>query len=177
MKEQEQFAIITGTNLKGGKTELLARHYGALLEGRGRKVSYFNLADLPKDFIFTDLWNGPSETLRKVVSEKMEPAHKFIFVIPEYNGSFPGVLKAFIDCLPREVFYGKKAGLMGLSSGHSGALRAMDQFGDVLNYLRVSVLYAKPKLSKIDESFNGDQLINERALSLLEHHCDEMMAF
>ncbi len=177
MKRQEQFAVITGTNLKGGKTEYLARHYIALLESSGQQVTYFNLADLPRDFIFADLWNGPSATLKNVIDTHLLPATKFVFVIPEYNGSFPGVLKAFIDCLPREVFYGKKAGLIGMSSGHTGALRAMDQFGDILNYLRVSVLYAKPKLSNIDDCFNSDQLINERAVRLLEHHCEEMINF
>ena len=29
----------------------------------------------------------------------MSQSEKFVFIVPEYNGSFPGVLKTFIDGL------------------------------------------------------------------------------
>ncbi len=33
----------------------------------------------------------------KMENELLIPTEKFIFIIPEYNGTFPGVLKAMID--------------------------------------------------------------------------------
>ena len=46
------------------------------------------------------------------IQEIVTKTDKFIFVIPEYNGSFPGVLKVFIDaCSFPESFYEKKAAL------------------------------------------------------------------
>ncbi len=51
----------------------------------------------------------------KVEEEVLIPAQKFIFILPEYNGTFPGVLKAMIDNTDvRKVWLHKKA----LAHGH-----------------------------------------------------------
>lgn len=102
---------------------------------------------------------------------------KLIFVVPEYNGGFPGILKAFIDACPSNVFYGKKAGLIGLSAGRSGSLRAMDQLTNVLNYLQVNVYFAKPKLSGIDDLVKSEELVDTESLDILKKHASGFIEF
>ena len=81
------------------------------------------------------------------------PVRKLVIIVPEYNASFPGVLKAFIDGLtyPGGI-QGKKAALVGLSGGGQGGLLAMTHLTDVLMYLGTTVLpsaYACPSSTRI----------------------------
>ena len=56
-------------------------------------------------------------------------------VVPEYNGSFPGILKYFIDLLPfPESFDCRPVSYVGVSAGQWGALRAVEQLQLVFGY-------------------------------------------
>ena len=73
--------------------------------------------------------------------KKLMAVKKFVFITPEYNGSFPGVLKAFIDGMRYPgTFEGKKCALVGLSAGNQGAALAMSHLTDIFNYLGMNVL-------------------------------------
>jgi len=156
--------IISGTNRPGSNSEKIANFYHKFTP---EETQVLCLKDLPRDFVFADTFCDGSPEFNKIVEKNIIKADKFIFIIPEYNGGFPGILKAFIDAVHPKNFHNKKAALVGLSSGHSGALRPMDQFSDILHYLQVEVLSAKPKLSGVELLIKEDQLIDERALSLL----------
>ncbi len=170
--------IIGGTNRPNSNSMLISRKYAQHLESKGQSSQILNLEDLPNDFVFCDMFGERTEAMKLIIAQYFENIDKFVFVIPEYNGGFPGVLKAFIDCLPPSVFYNKKAGLIGLSSGNAGSLRGMDQFGNVLNYLKVNVLFAKPKLSQIESLLEKDpELTDKRINQLLDDHADLMINF
>lgn len=170
--------IIVGTNRPGSNTERVAKHYKSLLEQRGVEHAFLHLDELPVDFIFNDMWGNRSAAMEAIIERTILPSDKYVFVIPEYNGGFPGILKGFIDCVPPKAWQGKKAGLIGVATGKAGALRPLDQFTNVLNYLKVSVLYAKPKLAEVQFAFNDTgELTDACVLALLEEHADLMMAF
>jgi NAD(P)H-dependent FMN reductase len=173
----DQFTIITGTNRPNSNSEKIAEVYASLLHNAGGEGRILRLTELPRDFVFTDMWDERSSQMQAIIDEYMVPANKYIFIVPEYNGGFPGVLKAFIDCVPPKTFQGKKAGLVGLSSGKAGGLRPMDQLSNVMNYLKVSVLYAKPKLSEIEMLLSDNRLNDERANELLRQHVQLMLEF
>lgn len=59
----------------------------------------------------------------------------FVFVVPEYNHGFPGVLKTALDFLYRE-WHDKAAGFVGY--GVDGAARAIEQLRPILGYLKVA---------------------------------------
>ncbi len=166
--------IISGTNRPNSNSEKIANFYNNLTPEKSQVLC---LKDLPKDFVFADTYSEGSKEFNQIVNDKIVNANRFIFVIPEYNGGFPGVLKAFIDAVPPKHFHDKKAALVGLSSGHTGALRPMDQFSDILHYLKVEVLSAKPKLSGIEKLIENDVLVDERALSLLNDQIERFKKF
>lgn len=166
--------IIAGTNRPDSNSEKIANFYNDLIPEESQVLA---LQDLPNDFVFADTYGEGCADFNKIVTEKVINADKFIFVIPEYNGGFPGVLKAFIDAVPPKEFYNKKAALVGISSGHTGALRPMDQFSDILHYLKVEVLSAKPKLSGIESLLTGDKLTDERSLDLLNDQIERFAKF
>lgn len=166
--------IIAGTNRPDSNSLRIANFYNELIPDDSQVLA---LKDLPNDFVYADTYGEGSEAFNKVVNDKVINADKFIFIIPEYNGGFPGVLKAFIDAVPPKHFYNKKAALVGLSSGHTGALRPMDQFSDILHYLKVEVLSAKPKLSGIENLITDNKLTDERAINLLKDQIDRFAKF
>ena len=111
---------------------------------------------------------GMSPDLRQVQDEVIEPAQRFIFVFPEYNGSFPGILKLFIDALSvrkyKESFKDKKSISFGVATGRAGNLRGLDQFDQVLQHLGVHTFNRKVPLSQISKFMEGDEIVDETTL-------------
>lgn len=177
MNDGNRITIIAGTNREKSNSALVGNHYAKVVSTIGGDPMMLDLRNLPHDFIFSDMYGERSVAMEKVIHDYMESTDKFVFVIPEYNGGFPGVLKAFVDAVPPRVFHGKKAGLIGLSSGHAGGLRPLDQFTNVLNYLQVNVLHLKPKLSNIEGAIDAGEITNARAKGLLERHAELMLKF
>jgi len=170
--------VIISTNRNNSYTSKVARTYLELLKQKTEDCQLLDLAQLPKDVAFSETYGQRSEAFAETFEKTMSESDKFVFVMPEYNGGFPGILKLFIDAIPPKHLHGKKAGLIGCASGHAGALRPMDQFTNVLNYLRVDVIADKPKLSKIEDAFSpsGD-MVNQRYLDQLERHSERMVSF
>ncbi|MCK5209002.1 MAG: NAD(P)H-dependent oxidoreductase, partial [Cyclobacteriaceae bacterium] len=128
--------IIVGTNRKDSVSQQIARQYAEILKELGVESNILNLMDLPIDYIYSALYEniGKNEQFNRMRS-LMNHSKKFVFIIPEYNGSFPGVLKAFIDGLDRtKALVDKKCALIGLSAGDQGAGLALSHFTDILNY-------------------------------------------
>lgn len=103
-------------------------------------------------------------------------ADKIIFVVPEYNASYPGVLKLFLDIIDHTQWEGKKACIIGVSAGRGGNLRGMEHLTTVLNYLKINVYHDKLPLSNTKELIdtNGalipevQKTINELIFSFLK---------
>src|SRR5262249_50920674 len=89
-------------------------------------TSFDALGEIPPYDMDADTQPGPApvEALRAAVRE----ADALLFVTPEYNYSVPGVLKNAIDWASRPPattpLRGKPAGMMGVSQGMSGTIRA-----------------------------------------------------
>ncbi len=150
--------IISSTNRKNSATQKVALHISNQLKKSNSPFNYLSLEELPHDFLFSNFNGNLNTEFQKITDEKIIPASKFIFVIPEYNGAFPGILKSFIDCIPPKHFHNKHAALVGVADGHAGALRALDMFTLILNHIRVDVHWNKPKLSDIGNNFEGENL-------------------
>ena len=102
--------LISGTNRPNSRTGLLTDYYKNKIEEKGIETELVSLVDLPPNIIESDLYGNRSEGFQKI-QDIITASQKFIFVVPEYNGSFPGVLKLFIDaCKFPESFKYKKSG-------------------------------------------------------------------
>lgn len=171
--------IISGTNRKAAKSLAIAKIYTQVLEELGEKAEIIDLGQLPSDFVFTALYDeaGKNEAFN-VYRKKMADGQKFVFIVPEYNGSFPGVLKSFIDGLEYpHSFKGKKCALLGLSSGDQGAGPALSHLTDIFHYCGMHVLAKKQRLNHIDGSFDGDKLVNEKYLKRIKEQAEELVTF
>lgn len=178
-RKLEKILIISGTNRSEALSPLCAEAYAQIANSEGIETEIIDLRELPADFTFTALYGnaGKNEDFN-ALREKMKLADKFVFVVPEYNGSFPGVLKAFIDGLEfPDTFTGKKAALIGVSAGMLGSSHAMSHLTDILNYCGTHVLARKPRLTLISKSFKGEKLTNEEYLGQMKKQLKELIDF
>jgi len=178
--EGPRVGLVCATSRQGSTSMKLLRCYEQILHQRhGVFSEVLDLAQLPVDFLTAVLYQPTkaSHPEWRQWQEKVDSLDVLVFVIPEYNGSFPGILKAFVDALayPRSL-YNKKTAMMGLSDGTQGAALAMAHFADVLNYAGSVTLPLRPRLIQINRYMEGDQLVHEPYLRLLEQHADSLMA-
>lgn len=157
------YTIVSGTNRPDSNSLKIAKYYNDQFQAKKIKANLIDLQDLPADFIFSDMYGKRTERfdqIQKIVSL----TDKFIFIIPEYNGSFPGVLKAFIDAstFPESFAY-KKCALVGLSSGKFGNLRGLEHFTGVCNYIKIDVFHNKMYLPAIDGNISDNGKINNKS--------------
>lgn len=171
--------IISGTNRPESNSRAVADLYARMLFDRGVENRIMDLADLPADFTTTALYDntGKNEDFNRL-SDMIMTSDKFVFVVPEYNSSFPGVLKAFIDGLDYPYsFQDKKAALVGLSSGMQGSGLALSHLTDILNYLGMHVMAMKLKLAHIKKNFDGKIITNQLYQELIEQQIAQLIQF
>ena len=171
--------IISGTNRKSANSFKIARQYQDILKTKGQESSIIDLEKLPEDFLTTAFYEnkGANEAFKPLM-DQMKACQKFVFIVPEYNGSFPGILKLFIDALEFPgTLRNKKCALVGLSSGVQGSALAMSHLTDIFNYLGMHVLAQKPKLMGINDRMAEDKVKDDLGLQLLNEQADALMNF
>jgi len=164
------YTIISGTNRLNSHTEKVAIEYQEILRKKNIEASIFSLKNielLKKNSVFSTLEAGV-----------LVPTRKYIFIIPEYNGSYPGVLKAMIDISDVKTWWWKKALLTGISTGRAGNLRGMDHLSDSLQHLNIFVHPNKLPISVIDKVMDENGVIHsESTLKAINKQLDEFIEF
>ncbi len=170
--------IIAGTNRPGSNTLKLAQYYQQQLKEKGAESQILSLNQLPATLISSDMYGKRSPEFQ-TIQDVVTASQKFLFVIPEYNGSFPGVLKSFIDaCTFPESFYGKKAALVGLSSGKYGNVRGLEHFTGICHYIHLEVMPWRIHSSGIGTELNAEgNLWQEDTLKFTNQQIDKFINF
>lgn len=180
LQRKKMITIVVGTNRENSMSTKIAHYYKSILEQYYTgPIDLVDLVELPANFTGTALYdnNGDNEKFNDL-RERVQSADKLVFIVPEYNGSFPGVLKAFIDGFkyPQGV-RDKKGALIGVSSGVQGGLIAMSHLTDIFNYLGMHVLAIKPKLAGIEKHWDGEKITNVLYNSLLHQQAEKLVKF
>ena len=170
--------IISGTNREGSNTYKLASYYRSQLSSKGTDSEIVSLSDLPHDLIVSDLYGKRSQAFQSI-QDKISASSKFIFIIPEYNGSFPGILKTFIDaCTFPDSFYGKKAALVGLSSGKYGNIRGIEHFTGICHYINLHVLPLRIHIPYISKEFDENgKLFKDDTIKFTDQQIERFIEF
>lgn len=164
------YTIISGTNRSESHTEKVAMEYQKILKDKNIDAKIFSLKGL-------DVLKR-NDAIKNAETELLVPAQKFIFIIPEYNGSYPGVLKALIDNTDiKKVWNFKKALLTGVATGRAGNLRGMDHLADTLHYMKMNVFYNKLPISVIDKVMDEEGHFNRETLAAVNLQLDEYIDY
>jgi len=85
-------------------------------------------------------------------TDRFLAADGVVFVVAEYNGSYPGALKLFIDMLPYpEGFDSRPCAFVGLSAGQFQGLRAVEHLQQVAGY---RMAHLSPRRCLIGNSYH-----------------------
>ena len=126
--------IISGTNRQKSNSIRLARHCQKVLESQNAATEILDLAHLPVEALSPTAYAQKPEGWAPF-QDAINRAKAVWVIVPEYNGSFPGALKMFIDLLEHpNSLKGLPSAFVGLASGRWGALRAVEQLEMVFQY-------------------------------------------
>ena len=148
-----------------------ANLYYKILSEKYQDVRLLSLEQKP-------VWERGAEMLA-LEQEFLIPAEKFLFIMPEYNASFPGILKLMIDNSDvKKCWWYKKAALVGISDGRAGNLHGIEHMTSILHYLKVHVLYNKVLLSKINEEIDSSgDLVKTETKTMINQQVEEFLKF
>jgi len=159
--------IISGTNRPISYTLRMSRLVESQYRQAGVNAELFSLADLPAEIYSPAAYTQKPAAFTEV-QEKILAAAGLHIVTPEYNGSFPGVLKHFIDMLKfSETFNQKPIAFVGVANGQWGGLRAVEQLQMVVGYGNAHVypdrIFVPSVKTKLDAQGNlTDPALEER---------------
>ncbi len=151
--DQLKIAVAVGSLRKDSINRKLAQALEKLLPSNV-SFTYLSIGDLP-------LYNqdddaNPHATVVKLKAD-IAAANGLLFVTPEYNRSFPGVLKNAIDHASRpygkSAWNGKPGAVLGISGGPIGTSLAQQHLRNVLAYLNVPTLGQPEMFLQAKEGF------------------------
>ncbi|MFH1588839.1 MAG: NAD(P)H-dependent oxidoreductase [Candidatus Diapherotrites archaeon] len=114
--------VILGTARKERQSEKVSEFLLELIKKQGIETELIDV----KDYRINATDNSGNIPEAKKWREKLMKANALILVSPEYNHSFPGELKIFLDMLYPE-YYQKPVGFCTVSMGPYGGIRAAEQ--------------------------------------------------
>jgi NAD(P)H-dependent FMN reductase len=164
--------IISGSSRAGNNTKKVALEYKRLLKENFNETALLyaldeiNGAQRDEDFVHAE-------------AELLIPASKFIIVLPEYNGSYPGILKLMIDNSDiKKVWANKKVLLVGVATGKAGNLRGMEHLTGSLLHMKMLVHPNRLPISVVDKLIDTDEKFNdEGTLKAIHGQLNEFVLF
>jgi chromate reductase len=163
--------VISGTNRPDSMTLRVAKLYYNKLSALSDDVHLLSLEN-------KQVWERGAAMLA-LERQCIIPAQKFVFIMPEYNSSFPGILKLMIDNSDiKNCWWFKKAALVGISDGRAGNLRGAEHMTSILHYMKVNVLYNKLLLSRVNEEIDvHGTIIKPDTEDLINLQIEEFLKF
>jgi NAD(P)H-dependent FMN reductase len=148
--------LILGTARQGRMSEHVARF--ALSEMEKRREIETELIDVRE--LKMSLQDAGQEMKDADFGKKMERCDGLVIVTPEYNHSFPGLLKHALDmCL--EEYIHKAVAICGVSAGPFGGARVIEQMVPVVRELGLAVTFTDLNFSRVGDAFDDSGTLKD----------------
>lgn len=160
--------VISGTDRPENLTQLFAKYLVEAIEKiSDEKVKYVDLQEVMPMLQNSNIYDGSTHSLQFQALQEASiiETDKIVVLAPEYNGSFPGVLKVFIDACTRnrykENFHFKKVFLSGLAAGRAGNLRGVGQLAAIFNHMSATIIAPHFYASGISKFLDGEMIVDD----------------
>lgn len=158
--------VIAGTNRAGSNTRKIADQAVADHRSLGGEVELLDLAGMQRDCFSPGAYGEKPTAFTEEFVEPVLASDGLVVVTPEYNGSFPGALKLFIDLLPfPDAFDGRPVSFIGLSAGAAGAVRPVEQLQMVFAYRNAYLFNRRVFLPRVSSLLNEEGKVADEDLS------------
>ena len=143
--------MILGTTRKGRASAHVARFVADLLNRRaGVQSVVIDIAAVPLPI------DDAGESIKNAeFSAAMSAADGLVIVAPEYNHSFPGLLKHVLDSCLSEYIH-KAVGLVGVSAGAFGGTRVVQSLLPVMRELGLATIFYDINVGKVGKKFSPE---------------------
>jgi NAD(P)H-dependent FMN reductase len=109
------------------------------------------------------------------LSDKLARADALVIVSPEYNHSFPGLLKHALDGYLKEYIH-KAAGIVGVSAGPFGGTRGIQDLLPVLRELGLVCIFWDVNIGSVNKVFDeSGRLLEEALIRRTDKFLDELV--
>ena len=142
--------IVCTTNRPDSNTQRVSEFYEKAVFATGEACQILDLKKVEAQWIQDSHYGDNVPEFEEVVEKYIRRVEKLIFIVPEYNGGFPGYLKFFIDGCDYGDWSSKKVAMIGLATGRAGNLRGVDHLTGIFHYLGSEVYSKKVYLSQIN---------------------------
>jgi len=166
--------VLAGSTRLGSIHRKLAREALNALREAGVDAVLADLREFPMPLYDGDLEaDGGLPAGAKALKELARASDGFVIATPEYNGSYPALLKNALDWIsrpepgdgPLEVFRGKVAGILAASPGPGGGQRVLKHLRALLEMMRVRVIPEELSFPKATGELTDDDRARLRAFA------------
>ena len=163
--------IISGSCREDNNTKKVALEYQRILREKGIDAALLSLDEI--EVVYRD------KQFERMERDFLVPASKFIIVMPEYNGSYPGILKLMIDNTDiKKAWWNKKALLTGVATGRAGNLRGMEHLTGSLLHMKIFVHPNRLPISMVDKLMDEDNRFTDKGtIAAIHAQLDEFLTF
>ena len=157
--------IFAGSIRRESLHRKLALAAARALQAAGAEMTWADLRDYPMPFYDGDLEAEQGVPERAKAFKELVRAHDALVIAsPEYNGSYPALLKNAIDWIsrpepgekPLAVLRGKRAALLSASPGPGGGQRGLRHLRELLEMIGVTVLPLQVTIAKATQAFDTE---------------------
>jgi NAD(P)H-dependent FMN reductase len=151
--------VVLGTTRRGRHSAHVASLMARLLGRReGVETGVIDLADVPLPL------DDAGEAIKDPrFAAAMAAADGLVLVVPEYNHSFPGVLKHALDSCLNEYVH-KAVGIVGVSSGPFGGTRVIQGLLPVMREIGLVTIFWDVNVGGVEQVFDADGRLLDEAL-------------
>ncbi|WP_459128990.1 NADPH-dependent FMN reductase [Guggenheimella bovis] len=159
-----KLGIVVGSIRKGSYNRRLGEKVQSFLPD-DIEVEFLEIKDLP--FYDEAYDEGETPEIYQAFRNKLKACDAFLFITPEYNRSFSGVLKNALEVGSRPYglskWKGKRAGVIGSSVGPYGAIVGVTELRRVVSHMMMDTIeqpeLCVPFVDKALETGSSDEFI------------------
>lgn len=159
--------ILVGTNRPGSNSRKIADIISGIYSDLNESVDILDLQEFPFHELKGNAYGEKPSAALQPFFQKINQAEGIIAVVPEYNGSMPGVLKYFIDywAYP-DAFEHRPICFVGLG-GLFGGLRPVEHLQQIFGYRNAFIYPDRVFLINVWKHLNDGRLSDQLLMDLL----------
>src|SRR5438445_6206699 len=163
--------VILGTARQGRESEHAAKFVFEQTQKRaGVETEFIDVRTLPMR-----LDDAGEQMKDPAFSATVDRCDGLIIVTPEYNHSFPGLLKHALDMNLKEYVH-KAVGICGVSAGTFGGARVIEALLPVMRELGLVTIFTDVNFGLVGKIFGGDgKLLDDSFVRRTAEFLDELI--
>src|SRR5437879_13346895 len=163
--------LILGTARQGRESEHAARFVFEQTKKRaGVETEFIDVRSLPMK-----LDDAGEQMKDPKFASTIERCDALIIVTPEYNHSYPGLLKHALDMCLKEYIH-KAVGICGVSAGPLGGARVIEALLPVMRELGLVTIFNDVNFGPVGKIFGDDgKLLDQRFVGRATAFLDELI--